>query len=314
MGHSKPSAEELLVEPPEFMEQLELKLWLPILMFWQIIILEFIHICHGPKTTEECFLSTTVLRQSLIVFYLRQSVWEIEKRTLKDVELVEADYLLIAGGSSPQGHSIAVQLGHSIIDPVGPMLVTHWGLSGPAILRLSAWGKLIVDFVPDLHIEDLKSVLSQQKNRFLKQKVLNSSPVDLRLVKRFWKYILGREGLMGDTLWASVSNNSIVSIANLLKHCTFEVKGKGQFKDGFVTAGGVPLSGIHLNTMESRIQPNLYLAGEAVLALMNLKLNCRFRVLMHGNRVKLRNAWSGGYIAGSSSGRVAGNANLEGAM
>ncbi|KAL4326063.1 hypothetical protein GQ457_11G019150 [Hibiscus cannabinus] len=281
---------------------------------------------------------------------------KMERRTLKSVELVEADYLLIASGSSPQGHNLAIQLGHSIIDPVpslftfkiedaqlielsgvtfskvivklklenvqrniphltqiGPMLVTHWGLSGPAILRLSAWGarylytsgykgKLIVDFVPDLHIEDLKSMLSQQKNRFLKQKVLNSCPAELRLVKRFWKYILDREGLMGDTLWASVSNNSLVSIANLLKHCTFEVKGKGQFKDEFVTAGGVPLSEIHLNTMESRIQPNLYFAGE-VLNVDGVTGGFNFQ-----------NAWSGGYIAGSSIGRVAGNANLEGAM
>ncbi|TYH36551.1 hypothetical protein ES332_D13G272800v1 [Gossypium tomentosum] len=281
---------------------------------------------------------------------------KIEKRTLKSVELVEAYYLLIASGSSQQGHNLAVQLGHSIVDPVpslftfkiedaqlvelsgvtfskvivklklenvqrnipqltqvGPMLVTHWGLSGPAILRLSAWGarylyssgykgKLIVDFVPDLHVEDLKSMLSQQKNRFLKQKVLNSCPMELQLVKRFWKYILDREGLVGDTLWASVSNSSIVSIANLLKHCTFEVKGKGQFKDEFVTAGGVPLSEIHLNTMESRIQPNLYFAGE-VLNVDGVTGGFNFQ-----------NAWSGGYIAGSTIGRLAaGNANLVGA-
>ncbi|KAG4167822.1 hypothetical protein ERO13_A13G220300v2 [Gossypium hirsutum] len=282
---------------------------------------------------------------------------KIEKRTLKSVELVEADYLLIASGSSQQGHNLAVQLGHSIVDPVpslftfkiedaqlvelsgvtfskvivklklenvqrnipqltqvGPMLVTHWGLSGPAILRLSAWGarylyssgykgKLSVDFVPDLHVEDLKSMLSQQKNRFLKQKVLNSCPMELQLIKRFWKYILDREGLVGDTLWASVSNSSIVSIANLLKHCTFEVKGKGQFKDEFVTAGGVPLSEIHLNTMESRIQPNLYFAGE-VLNVDGVTGGFNFQ-----------NAWSGGYIAGSTIGRLAaGNANLVGAL
>ncbi|KHG17814.1 putative ytfP [Gossypium arboreum] len=258
---------------------------------------------------------------------------KIEKRTLKSVELVEADYLLIASGSSQQGHNLAVQLGHSIVDPVpslftfkiedaqlvelsgvGPMLVTHWGLSGPAILRLSAWGarylyssgykgKLSVDFVPDLHVEDLKSMLSQQKNRFLKQKVLNSCPMELQLVKRFWKYILDREGLVGDTLWASVSISSIVSIANLLKHCTFEVKGKGQFKDEFVTAGGVPLSEIHLNTMESRIQPNLYFAGE-VLNVDGVTGGFNFQ-----------NAWSGGYIAGSTIGRLAaGNANLVGAL
>ncbi|XVF69440.1 hypothetical protein PTKIN_Ptkin11bG0081800 [Pterospermum kingtungense] len=283
---------------------------------------------------------------------------KVEKRTLNSVEFVEADYLLIASGSSQQGHNLAVQLGHSIVDPVpslftfkiedsqltelsgvtfskvivklklenvsrnipqltqiGPMLVTHWGLSGPAILRLSAWGarylyssgykgKLIVDFVPDLHIEDLKSMLSQHKNKFLKHKLLNSCPTELGLVKRFWKYILDREGLVGDTLWASISNNSLVSIAHLLKHCTFEVKGKGQFKDEFVTAGGVPLSEIHLNTMESGIQPNLYFAGE-VLNVDGVTGGFNFQ-----------NAWSGGYIAGTAIGRLAaeGNANLEGAI
>ncbi|PPS14445.1 hypothetical protein GOBAR_AA06096 [Gossypium barbadense] len=271
---------------------------------------------------------------------------KIEKRTLKSVELVEADYLLIASGSSQQGHNLAVQLGHSIVDPVpslftfkiedaqlvelsgvGPMLVTHWGLSGPAILRLSAWGarylyssgykgKLSVDFVPDLHVEDLKSMLSQQKNRFLKQKVLNSCPMELQLIKRFWKYILDREGLVGDTLWASVSNSSIVSIANLLKHCTFEVKGKGQFKDEFVTAGGVPLSEIHLNTMESRIQPNLYFAGENVwgIGLRTIMTDFRYVYTEVESGLGL-NAWSGGYIAGSTIGRLAaGNANLVGAL
>ncbi|KAG8471557.1 hypothetical protein CXB51_036946 [Gossypium anomalum] len=350
---------------------------------------------------------------------------KIEKRTLKSVELVEADYLLIASGSSQQGHNLAVQLGHSIVDPVpslftfkiedaqlvelsgvtfskvivklklenvqrnipqltqvGPMLVTHWGLSGPAILRLSAWGarylyssgykgKLIVDFVPDLHVEDLKSMLSQQKNRFLKQKVLNSCPMELQLVKRFWKYILDREGLVGDTLWASVSNSSIVSIANLLKHCTFEVKGKGQFKDEFVTAGGVPLSEVHsfclsLFSVPSRISqkydfifsclfkdPSEYNgkqnSTESILCRRGTKrrwgdwwlqfpgsghdgtlriglggFRSKFRDGMCGVRVedslKIRfrarqNAWSGGYIAGSTIGRLAaGNANLMGAL
>ncbi|KAK9272013.1 hypothetical protein L1049_002382 [Liquidambar formosana] len=145
---------------------------------------------------------------------------KIEKRTVDFVEHVEADYLLIASGSSRQGYSLATQLGHSIVDPVpslftfkiqdlqlaelsgvtfpkvkaklklenvqrnipeltqvGPMLVTHWGLSGPVILRLSAWGArdlfksgykgiLFVDFTPDIHIEDVKSILIRHKDQF----------------------------------------------------------------------------------------------------------------------------------------------------
>ncbi|KAI8533847.1 hypothetical protein RHMOL_Rhmol10G0041700 [Rhododendron molle] len=241
---------------------------------------------------------------------------KIEKRTVDSVEHVEANYLLIASGSSRQvGYTLATQLGHSIIDPVpslftfkiedpqlaelsgvGPMLVTHWGLSGPVILRLSAWGArdlfssdyrgtLFVDFLPDLHIEDVKSFLIEHKNQFVKQKVLNSWPSELGLVKRFWKYILDREGLNGDTLWASVSNNALSSVASQLKQCSFIMKGKGIFKDEFVTAGGVPMSEIALSTMESRIQSNLFFAGE--------------------------NAWSGGYIAGTSIGNLAVAAGLK---
>ncbi|KAJ9152535.1 hypothetical protein P3X46_026095 [Hevea brasiliensis] len=270
---------------------------------------------------------------------------KIEKRTV--FESVEADYLLIASGSSRQGYSLATQLGHSIVDPVpslftfkiedsllaelsgvtfpkveaklklenvqrnipylkqvGPMLVTHWGLSGPVILRLSAWGArdlftsgykgmLIVDFIPDLHIEDIKSILSQHKNKFAKQKAVNSFPSEFGLAKRFWKYILDRESLIGDTLWASISNNFIISIADLLKHCTFSIKGKGQFKDEFVTAGGVPLSEIYLNTMESKICPRLFFAGE-VLNVDGVTGGFNFQ-----------NAWSGGYIAGTSIGELA---------
>ncbi|XP_057481605.1 uncharacterized protein LOC130768548 isoform X3 [Actinidia eriantha] len=192
----------------------------------------------------------------------------------------------------------------------GPMLVTHWGLSGPVILRLSAWGArdlfnsdykgiLYVDFIPDIHIEDVKSILIAHKNQFAKQKVLNSFPSEIGLVKRFWKYLLDREGLNGDILWASVSNNAILSVTSQLKHCSFRVKGKGQFKDEFVTAGGIPLSEITLGTMESRIRSNLFFAGE-VLNVDGVTGGFNFQ-----------NAWSGGYIAGTSIGNLAVTARLK---
>ncbi|CAI0453435.1 unnamed protein product [Linum tenue] len=220
-------------------------------------------------------------------------ILKVEKRSVEFLEYLEADYLLIASGGSRQGYDLAVQLGHSIVDGVpslftfkikdpllselsglGPMLVTHWGLSGPVILRLSAWGArdlfragykalLMVDFVPDLHIEDMKSILSQQKQKFAKQKVLNSCPSEFGIVKRFWKYMLDREG---------------------------------QYKDEFVTAGGVPLSEISLKTMESKIRPNLFFAGE-VLNVDGVTGGFNFQ-----------NAWSGGYIAGTTIGELAAKA------
>ncbi|CAN8233138.1 unnamed protein product [Cochlearia groenlandica] len=262
-------------------------------------------------------------------------------------ESIEASYLMIATGSSPQGHSLATQFGHSIVDPVpslftfkindpllaelagisfskvqaklkldiphpdlsnllqvGPMLVTHWGLSGPVILRLSAWGArhlftseykghLIVDFIPDINIEAAKSMLKQHKLQFSKHKVSNSFPPQFGLVNRFWRYILHREGSSSDTLWASLSNNSLSSISDLLKRCTFQVIGKGQYKDEFVTAGGVPLSEISLKTMESKLVPNLFFAGE-VLNVDGITGGFNFQ-----------NAWSGGYIAGTHIGNLA---------
>ncbi|XP_062106716.1 uncharacterized protein LOC133818044 isoform X3 [Humulus lupulus] len=278
----------------------------------------------------------------------------IGKQATSPIEYVEADYLLIASGSSSQGFSLASQLGHSIIDPVpslftfktldpqlaelsgvtfpkvnakltlesvkrnvqqftqvGPMLVTHWGLSGPVILRLSAWGArdlfssgykgtVTVDFMPDLHIEDVKSMLSRHKLQFLKQKVSNSYPPEFGLVKRFWKYILDRQGLSGDDLWSSIPNNTLTSVAFLLKNCDFGITGKGQFKDEFVKAGGVPLSEISLNTMESKIHSDLFLAGE-VLNVDGVTGGFNFQ-----------NAWSGGYIAGSTIGTRVSDAHLRG--
>ncbi|KAG7604351.1 putative 3-Dehydro-bile acid delta(4,6)-reductase, HI0933-like insert domain superfamily [Arabidopsis thaliana] len=193
---------------------------------------------------------------------------------------------------------------------IGPMLVTHWGLSGPVILRLSAWGArylfsskykghLIVDFIPDINIETAKSVLKEHKLQFSKHKVSNSYPPQFGLVNRFWRYILDREGSSKDTLWASLSNNSLSSISDLLKHCTFQVTGKGQYKDEFVTAGGVPLSEVSLKTMESKLVPNLFFAGE-VLNVDGVTGGFNFQ-----------NAWSGGYIAGTNIGELASSSRIS---
>ncbi|XP_072958574.1 uncharacterized protein [Typha angustifolia] len=268
-------------------------------------------------------------------------VLKVEKRTIDFVEYVDADYVLVATGSSQQGYSIATQLGHSIIDPmpslftfkianteltrlsgvtfqrvkaklkldnvhksipeltqVGPMLVTHWGLSGPVILRLSAWGArmLFVDFMPDIHMEDVKCILFHQRDQLGKHKANNFFPPQFGLAKRFWRFLLEQEGLDGDMPWASIANSHLNSIALLLKQYPFKVVGKGQFKDEFVTAGGVPLPEISLSTMESKKQPNLFFAGE-VLNVDGITGGFNFQV----------NAWTGGYIAGTSIGRLASN-------
>ncbi|KQJ85600.1 uncharacterized protein LOC100821356 [Brachypodium distachyon] len=280
-------------------------------------------------------------------------VLKVEKRTVDFVDYVNANYVLVATGSSQQGYSIATQHGHSIIAPVpslftfkiadkrlsdlsgvtftrvkaklmldgiqksapeltqtGPMLVTHWGLSGPVVLRLSAWGarelyqekyqaKLMVDFIPDIHIEDVKRILFQHKDQHAKNKVNNSFPTEFGMVKRFWRFLLEQESLDGDMHWATIPKNHLNAIALQLKQWMFEVVGKGQFKDEFVTAGGVPLSEISLNTMESKKQPNLFFAGE-VLNVDGVTGGFNFQ-----------NAWTGGYIAGTSIGTLASSSNLR---
>ncbi|KAF8655917.1 hypothetical protein HU200_060871 [Digitaria exilis] len=280
-------------------------------------------------------------------------VLKVEKRTADLVDYINANYVLVATGSSQQGYSIAAQLGHSIISPVpslftfkvtdkrladlagvsfpvvkaklkldgiqksvpeltqaGPMLVTHWGLSGPVVLRLSAWGarelnqcsykgKLMVDFIPDIHIDDVKHILFRYKDQHAKHKVSNTFPMEFGLVKRFWRFLLEQESLNGDVHWASMPNNHLNAIALRLKQWVFEVVGKGQFKDEFVTAGGVPISEISLGTMESKKQPNLFFAGE-ILNVDGVTGGFNFQ-----------NAWTGGYIAGTSIARLALATNLQ---
>ncbi|KAH1215761.1 hypothetical protein GmHk_13G036834 [Glycine max] len=144
------------------------------------------------------------------------------------------------------------------------MLVTHWELSGPVVLRLSAWGarflfssgykdiviiwvqaNFFVDFIPDLQFCMRKfevSSFSSQASicetgiKFNKQEVLNSCPPEFGITKRFWSYVLERKGLRGDILWASISNSSLMSIDSLLKDCIFDVTGKILNVDG-VTGG-----------------------------------------------------------------------------
>ncbi|KAK9090609.1 hypothetical protein Sjap_023786 [Stephania japonica] len=227
---------------------------------------------------------------------------KIEKRTIGFLENVEADYLLIASGSSQQGYNLATQLGHSIVNPVPSLftfkiadksLVELSGVLIPSLFAFSTPGMLLVDFILDIHIEVAKAILLQHKIKFVKQKVMNSFPPEFGLVKRFWKYLLDLEGIDGETFWASISNNSLTSLCSLLKNCLFNVTGKGQFKDEFVTAGGVPLSEISLQTMESKITPRLFFAGEVL------------NVDGETGGFNFQNAWSGGYIAGTSIGKQA---------
>jgi len=172
------------------------------------------------------------------------------------------------------------------------------------VLRLSAWaardlfssnyqGTLWIDFVPSMSAETVYGELESQKKSFMKRKVGGASPSQLPLTRRFWQYLLQREDIDIESIWATLSTKALRQLSNLLKRCPFLISGKGEFKDEFVTSGGVPLVEVNLKTMESRICHDLYLAGE-VLDIDGVTGGFNFQ-----------NAWTGGYISGSEIGSLA---------
>ncbi len=251
---------------------------------------------------------------------------------LKGNRSVESDYICIASGGYPKAtqYNWLIQPGHHIEEPVpslftfnmpgnnitslmgvtvenarvkiagsklseeGPLLITHWGMSGPVILKLSAWGarelaatgwhfKILVNWLPAFNENSLRE--SFQKLRFEKasQKITNRNPFELP--NRLWEFLLQQSGVKEDLRWADLP----AAIQNrLIKNlCTaeFEVKGKTTFKEEFVTAGGIELADIDFNTMQSKKYPGLFFAGEII------------NVDGVTGGFNFQNAWTTGWIA-----------------
>jgi len=155
----------------------------------------------------------------------------------------------------------------------GPLLITHWRMSGPAILKLSAFGARIlseknyeftvqVNWVNEQNHEivsaDLQQLAHSQGNKFL----TNYRPY--ALPKRLWHYLLHKGGFAEDRRWSELGKKGLNKIRQLLTDDTYTVSGKTTFKEEFVTCGGVSLESINFKTMESRVCPNLYFAGEVM--------------------------------------------------
>lgn len=222
---------------------------------------------------------------------------------------IKADKVVVATGSSPALWKQLQQLGLSITPPVpslftfnikdprikdlmgvafenvsvkitgtklaesGPMLITHWGLSGPAILKLSAWSarelealnyafSIRLNFTGDLKPEDIKIHLLQYKDTHPKRTVSNYPLFDLP--KRFWERITFLSGISNEQTYADLPKKLMNKLIEELAQGLYQVKGKSTFKEEFVTSGGVKLSEIDLNTFESKQFSNLYLAGEVL--------------------------------------------------
>jgi predicted Rossmann fold flavoprotein len=224
-------------------------------------------------------------------------------------ETVFAHRLLLASGGnkSNAGFEIARALGHSIEPPVpslftfhiddprlrelsgvsvddaatavvgtplkerGPMLITHWGLSGPAILKLSAWGArllaerdyrftLRVNWAPQFNPETARAALERARAADPRKQVTTFCPLGVPL--RLWERFVVAAGLPPTAPWTSVGNSAMRALASQVTEAEFAVSGKSLFKDEFVTCGGVRLGEVDFKTMESRLVPGLHFAGE----------------------------------------------------
>lgn len=220
----------------------------------------------------------------------------------------EADYIIYTTGSSPKSLKIIESLGHNIIDLVpslftfnikddllkdlagtsfemaetsiprlkteesGPLLITHWGLSGPAILKISAWeavnlAKMKYNFEIEVNfisrsIDNAEEVFQQFKQSNPKKTIGQSKIFDI--TNRFWQRILEVSSIDLNKQVANISKKEMDRIVENLCKKKFQVTGKSTFKDEFVTAGGVDLKEINFKNMASKILPNFYIAGEVL--------------------------------------------------
>lgn len=254
------------------------------------------------------------------------SRWQIATNNDK----YEAKYLILAAGSSTKMWDICKELGHSIVPPVpslftfnikderlkdlmgisapmvnvkvknsnlkanGPILITHWGLSGPAILRLSAWGarelfsknyqfELVVNWTHEFVFDEVLEELLENKINNPKKTISKHS--HYQLTHRLWAQLVKAANIPEEMTWSDVSKKQLVKLAEQLTQCTFQVNGKSTFKEEFVTAGGIELKEVNFKTMESKVLENLYFTGE----ILNID------AITGG--FNFQNAWTTGFLA-----------------
>ncbi|MFD2602543.1 BaiN/RdsA family NAD(P)/FAD-dependent oxidoreductase [Flavobacterium suzhouense] len=287
------------------------------------------------QTIIDCFLEASkklgiqiIMGESIKSLYRADSHWKIE--TNKEVFLAEK--LVMATGSNPKMWDMLAEMGHTIVSPVpslftfnikdprikdlmgvsaqasvkvkgtklqaaGPLLITHWGMSGPAILRVSAWGArelfdknyqftLQVNWLKDFTTVECEEELKELKEQQPKKTVAKQSPYDFP--NRLWQSLVNAAGIQPETRWADLSKKQLKALAEQLTNGEYQVNGKSTFKEEFVTAGGIDLKEVNFKTMESKLLPDMYFAGE-VLNIDAITGGFNFQ-----------NAWTGGYIAAQS--------------
>ena len=232
------------------------------------------------------------------------SMFEVE---LKSGESFKCDRLLLATGSNPSGFKWAKELGNTVELPVpslftfniadsrikdlagvsvpnakvklpgakleqsGPLLITHWGLSGPGVLKLSAWGarflhdrhyrtNVLINWLPQYNAEVLRQQLVGVKSQLSHRLIVSSCPFPMP--RRLWERLTSSIGIDDQKRWADLSNKAIDKLLLELVQGEYQIAGKVAFKEEFVTCGGVNLKEVDFKTMESRRCPGLFFAGE----------------------------------------------------
>jgi predicted Rossmann fold flavoprotein len=208
---------------------------------------------------------------------------------------IETEWLRALAGVSVE--SVAASVPEAGLQETGPLLVTHWGLSGPAILRLSAWGArnlaelsyrfpLRISWLPGLKPEAIAGELESRRRTHAARLVVNA-PV-APLTARLWEALVLATGISRETRWADLSRSAVHALVQQLTQTEFQVSGKSLNKEEFVTCGGIRLKEIDFRTMESRICAGLYFAGE-LLDIDGITGGFNFQA-----------AWTTGWIAGKA--------------
>jgi len=292
-------------------------------------------VSNSSQTIIDCFLKATqklkidiLTGHSVQELYQGENYWKISTNQ----EVFSCQKVIMATGSNPKMWELLQNLGHSIIEPVpslftfnikdarikdlmglstlasvkvkksklqasGPLLITHWGMSGPGILRLSAWGAreladkkyqfaIQVNWLNETDFEEAIDLLKKIKEENSKKLVSKYAHFDLP--KRLWENLVKAAGISEETKWADVNKKQLNTLAEQLTNAEFQVNGKSTFKEEFVTAGGVDLKEVNFKTMESKILPNLFFAGE----ILNID------AITGG--FNFQNAWTGGFIVANA--------------
>ncbi|MCC3526913.1 MAG: NAD(P)/FAD-dependent oxidoreductase [Microcoleus sp. PH2017_22_RUC_O_B] len=261
-----------------------------------------------PGSTGECSsrnsAPTVTNAADKLSIYSPNSAFEIE---LKSGEKLQSDRILLATGSNPSGFKWAKELGNTVEVPVpslftfnisdsrikdlagvsvpnakvklagakleqsGPLLITHWGVSGPAVLKLSAWGarflhdrhyrtSVLINWLPQYNAEVLRQQLLGVKSQLSHRLIVSSCPFPMP--RRLWERLTSSIGIDDQKRWADLSNKILDKLLLELVQGEYQISGKGAFKEEFVTCGGVSLKEVDFKTMESRRCPGLFFAGE----------------------------------------------------